>query len=411
MTAWAPDEIVTDDLASAFVAALDRGAIQHPDRPMSQDVSELGGWDKPASDEDPRPVLQLRKLSTMRTPPPTRWLGVGFIPRAEITVLVGDEGIGKSLAWVTVAAHITMGTAFPAFNIPARDPADVVLILTEDGSGEVRERLQAAGADLDRVFVFSADDDGSGSPIFGNTTKEGAFQLLDTYLQAEDLSPALLVVDAWLDTVQGNLNVKDTQQARQALHPWKVIASRHDLAVMLITHTNRLDTGSTRNRMGGTAALRQKARMVLYATRPPVGEGEQRQCLVIGPEKSNVTGLADAISFDIDVMQVRNRTDDDPGTTARIVNPKDMGAPVGELVGKWHQETRDATTGAEPLEAARMLLRSFMQNRISATAGDVKEHLKVNGVSKNKAEKVMSEMGQSKRVGSEWIYQLTVSDD
>ncbi|WP_188534067.1 AAA family ATPase [Kocuria dechangensis] len=376
----------------------------------SPDVS-LGSAGERGEQEEPRPVLQLRKLSTMKTPPPTRWIGTGFIPRAEITVLVGDEGIGKSLAWVAVAAAVTTGTPFPPFNIPAREPADVVLIITEDGPGEVRERLKVAGADLDRVFVFSADDDGTGSPVFGHSTKEGAFQALRTYLEDESLNPALLVVDAWLDTVQGNLNIKDTQQARQALHPWKVTASRHDLSVMLLTHTNRMDTGNTRNKMGGTAALRQKARMVLYAARPPAVEGDNVQRLIIGPEKSNVTGLANAIGFDVDVVQVRERTDEDPGTTARIANPTDMGEPVRELVGKWHQETRETTGGSDPDEVARMLLRSFMQGRDAVNPNDVKAHLRENGVGKTRLERVMRELGQSKQVGAaHWEYRLTTDD-
>lgn len=80
--------------------------------------------------------------------------------------------------------------------------------------------------------------------------------LLDAMLADREASPALLVLDAWLDTVAMNLNIKDTRQARLALHPWKVLANRHDMAVLLLTHTNRMDTTNTRDLMGGTAALR-----------------------------------------------------------------------------------------------------------------------------------------------------------
>ncbi|GGG50792.1 hypothetical protein GCM10011374_11760 [Kocuria dechangensis] len=359
-----------------------------------------------------RTSLKLRRLTDMRTPPPTRWIGTGFLPRSEITVLVGDEGIGKSLAWVAVAAAITTGKAFKPFNIPARDPADVVLVITEDSLGEVQARLQVAGADLSRVLVYSHDDDGTGSPTFGNNARDGAFLALRGYLEAEDVQPALLVVDAWLDTVQGNLNVRDTQQARQALHPWKVVAAGHDLAVVLLTHTNRIDTGDTRAKMGATAALRQKARMVLFATKPPTEDDDLRRRLVIGPEKSNVTGLANAISFDVDVVQVRPPSDDDPGTTARLANPEDMGAPVGDLFGKWHQETRDIRNGdGDKLEPARMVLRAYMQGRESANPSDVKKHLKERGVSRRNTETVMKELGKSTNVGPDWSYRLNPSDD
>jgi hypothetical protein len=37
--------------------------------------------------------------------------------------------------------------------------------------------------------------------------------------------PSLVVVDAWIDTVLGGLSVKDTQQARVAVAPWKSYAA------------------------------------------------------------------------------------------------------------------------------------------------------------------------------------------
>jgi hypothetical protein len=43
-----------------------------------------------------------------------RWLADSRLPRAATCLLLGDEGIGKSLLWVLVVAHITTGAPFPA---------------------------------------------------------------------------------------------------------------------------------------------------------------------------------------------------------------------------------------------------------------------------------------------------------
>lgn len=212
------------------------------------------------------PVLKLRRLSEMKTPPPTKWIARGWLPRSEITVLVGEEGIGKSLLWVRIASRITTGQADPAMKMPTRQPADVVVIVTEDSAGEVEARLKVSGADLTRVFLFCAEDDGSGNPVFGNAMN-GDMLTLDAMLAQDGIDPALVVVDAWVDTVSGSLTLKDSQQARQAMHPWKILAQRHDIAVLLMTHTNRMNTANTRDLMGSTAVLRQKARMVLFAAR------------------------------------------------------------------------------------------------------------------------------------------------
>ena len=61
------------------------------------------------------------------------------------------------------------------------------------------------------------------------------------------------------------LNVRDAQQARLALHPWKDIATETDAAIWLLGHSNRLSTGSVRDRYGATYVLRQKARMTIWA--------------------------------------------------------------------------------------------------------------------------------------------------
>lgn len=373
-----------------------------------------GDYDAQGEPLTDRPVLMARRLSQIKTPPPTRWIGSGWLPRAEITVLVGDEGIGKSLTWVLIAAHITTGQSFPALNIPARGPADVVLVITEDSAGEVKERLMLAGANLDRVFVFSAKEDGSEPPTFSNNVHAGAFQTLDVYLSADEVNPALVVVDAWLDAVEGNLSIKDTQQARAALSPWKVIATRHDAAVLLVTHTNRVDTSNTRNLMGGTAALRQKARMVLWAARPPAMYGEEgsRQRLVIGPEKSNVTGLADAVVMDVEVKQVRPRTDEDPGTTACLVRPASMCRPIRDLVEQWHAETRqrehDAHRKPTKDELVADAIRQYMDGRAEVPSEELKDHLRAMEFGKTAIEKGMRAAGSSSptEVRGAWVYRL-----
>src|SRR5699024_9039827 len=114
----------------------------------------------------------------------------------------GEEGIGKSLWWVTVAAHITTGRPLPAIGLPAGDPRNVLLILTEDLWGEVRSRLEVAGADLRHVKVLCSAADGSGVP-----TVPGDHRAV--YEAARDHDVALIVADAWLDVVPSGIRVAD----------------------------------------------------------------------------------------------------------------------------------------------------------------------------------------------------------
>ena len=173
---------------------------------------------------------------------------------------------------------VTTGTSWGPFTI-AGDAEDALIIATEDGwQDTVRPRLEAAGADLSKVHVFSVSDDGEGVPTFPSDMER---------LRASGVRPALVVVDSWVDTVQGGLMLKDPQNARKALVPWKEYAAMTGAAVVLVAHTNRIATGNARDTYGLSGALRQAVRSAIYAMRDA-----ETGDLLVGPEKSN-TGKTD----------------------------------------------------------------------------------------------------------------------
>lgn len=229
-----------------------------------------------------------------------RWLAKNRLPRAAVSLLVGDEGIGKSLFWVYLAAAVTTGKPLLGLGVPARDPAHVIVVVTEDDwSTTVRPRLEVADADLTMVRVICVEEDGSGAPEFPR----------DLHLIAQaDPAPALIVVDAWLDTVPAKLDVKNPQQARQALHPWKDLATTTDAAVLLLGHTNRVNSANARDKYGATGELRKKARMTLFAQRDDDGH------LVIGPDKANTAASVMASRFEVRAVPHFRPTEDHDGT-------------------------------------------------------------------------------------------------
>jgi hypothetical protein len=229
-----------------------------------------------------------------------RWLAVNRLPRAAISLLIGDEGIGKSLLWVLVVAHITTGKPFPGFGIPAREPGNVIIVVTEDDwSTTVLPRLEVAGAELDMIRVICVEKDGSGSPIFPRDLP---------LIRNANPKPDLVVVDCWLDTVPAGLSVRDTQQARLALHPWKDLATTTGAAIWLLGHSNRISGGSIRDRYGATYVLRQKARMTIWAM------ADEDGALLAGPEKANGAAATVAVRFTITPIMKFEPTDEHDGT-------------------------------------------------------------------------------------------------
>lgn len=228
------------------------------------------------------------------------WLAKGWLPRAAVSVLVGDEGIGKSMFWIHVVAALTSGKPLPEIGLPARNPETVVLVITEDDwSNTVWPRLDVAGADIDNIRVLCADASGAGAPEFPRDL--GVIESM-----GEDVG--LVVVDTWIDTIASGKSLSGAQGARKALQPIKEFATRTGASVLLVTHTNRNKTKNARDKYGISAEIRKSVRMSLYAQLDDTGT------LCIGPEKSNVAELGKAAQFVIRPVQYVEPSDDDTGS-------------------------------------------------------------------------------------------------
>ncbi|OBF92183.1 hypothetical protein A5791_14485 [Mycobacterium sp. 852002-51163_SCH5372311] len=320
---------------------------------------------------------RLWRATDLKAAKPPRWLAKGRLPRAAISLLVGDEGIGKSLLWVWIVAAITTGKPLPEFGIPTRAPAHVVLVVTEDDwTTTVRPRLEVAGADLAMVTVICVDEDGSGAPIFPR----------DLFLITEaDPAPVIIVVDAWLDTVPAMLSVRDPQQARQALHPWKELATATDAAVLLLCHTNRVASANARDRYGATGELRKKARMTLYAQSDDDGR------LVVGPEKMNTAAQIPASKFTINSIPHFEPTDDSDGTVPLLVYAGESDRTARQHIADTY-ENAHGDDRQDRADASRWLSEYLAMEGPTVLSADVKREAAKAGFSERTLQRARQEL-------------------
>lgn len=107
-------------------------------------------------------------------PETVKWLWEGRIPFGKVTLLESEPGVGKSTLTLELAARVSRGASMPLSKTHA-EPANVVIFSGDDGLADtVRPRLDAAGADLSRIWA------------------------VDREVDAEDLAklrPALIVLD------------------------------------------------------------------------------------------------------------------------------------------------------------------------------------------------------------------------
>lgn len=106
------------------------------------------------------PLTRVQRLSEM-TAPPQEWLWLQVIPRGAVTLITGEAGVGKSLLVTEFAAAVTLGKRGP-HDLPDTDPAAVMFVSQTRLDMTALRRLDAAGADLSRVYAveFGPDPDG-----------------------------------------------------------------------------------------------------------------------------------------------------------------------------------------------------------------------------------------------------------
>lgn len=335
--------------------------------------------------------MRLHRASEMTASQPVKWLlAPGYLAKGKPNLLVGAEGIGKSLWTIRAMSSVTTGMPWGPFSIED-DPADVVLVATEDGwSDTIRPRLELAGADISRLYLLAEERDGTGP---------GSSKDIAVLLQGE-IRPALVVLDAWVDTVPGGLNVKDPQQCRNALKPWKNYAAEVGAALLLVTHTNRLDTGSSRDTYGLSGALRQVARSALYALEDP-----DTSALIVGPEKSNLSSKAVAQRFERTSVQKFAATADCDGRVPvlRHIGPDDR--TISEIVSAQHIIRQQRSTRSRNDEIDDIVRQALQHG--STPSSELEELVSLYGFSSDQLDRSKKRVGaRSRRDGPGWITEL-----
>ena len=200
------------------------------------------------------------------------WLWPGRIPFRSLTTLAGDPDQGKSLVSLYVAACITRGVPFYG-GTEVTVPASEVLMLAaeDDAESTLRPRLEAAGADVDKVILLDSVLVKDGA---GKTTSERLAQLdadLERIMALLNDNPAIrLVIIDPISSFLGDVPMNREQEVRRVLNPLLKEAQKRKIAVMLIAHFNKnSETRSAIDRVGGAKALVGLGRAAWVCTKEP----------------------------------------------------------------------------------------------------------------------------------------------
>jgi len=225
---------------------------------------------------------RLIRASTIN-PVPVDWLWRPWLPRGKLVILDGNPGCGKSTVALDIAARVTTGAAMPTGE--ADEVAQVAVLNAEDATDDtVRPRLDAAGADCDRVFVWDWRSDplsfpGQAAWLHDRITEHGI---------------RLVVLDTLTSFLGGTIDSHRDQDVRSALIPVVDVAGETGATVLAIRHLNKNSQVAAIHRGMGSVAFGALARSVLLAGEHPDGDG-----FVLSPVKGNLAAAPKSLRYRI----------------------------------------------------------------------------------------------------------------
>ena len=217
------------------------------------------------------------------------WLWPHRFALGKLSIIAGDPGGGKSQLTLDMAARITRGTSWP--DGTAAPQGSVVIISAEDDPEDtIVPRLIAAVADLSRIHIFDAvrESNDAGTSADRSLSLARDLELLEAKLPVDCTMVVIDPISAYLGGADGNSNA----ELRELLAPLAKLAQRRGLAVVAVTHLNKMDRVRSAYRVTGSIAFTAAARAVYVVAKDQ--DDPKRRLLL--PLKNNLgddeSGLA-----------------------------------------------------------------------------------------------------------------------
>ena len=204
------------------------------------------------------------------------WLWRERIPLGRLTVLAGRPGVGKSFVTVDFASRVSTGMAWPDGSVNESAGGVLFFAAEDDPADTIRPRLDAAGADSKRVYYCR------------NVDLTGIESRVD---QVPDCR--LVVIDPVGSYLGRYVDAYRENEVRAVLEPLAEIASRRNIAVILVAHTRKAWASFADDSVLGSRAFVGLARAVWHVTKDP---HDQTRRLFL-PGKSNLSRKTSGLAF------------------------------------------------------------------------------------------------------------------
>jgi hypothetical protein len=235
------------------------------------------------------PVLICRPASQIQ-PEAIRWLWPQRIALGKTSLLAGPPGLGKSQVTIYLAAITSKGGTWPTGEACAA--GDVLIFSAEDDPADtIRPRLEACGANLDRIHIVEAVTHNQGERTFNLKRDLGALAA-----KLKTTPDAKLVIIDPISSYLGGVDSHNNVDVRAVLAPLAKLAADHGVAVVCVTHLNKGTSDDPLTRVIGSTAFGAAVRTA-FLTTPDKANPDRRLFL---PIKSNISRNCDGLAFRVE---------------------------------------------------------------------------------------------------------------
>ena len=266
-----------------------------------------------AAKEDRRP-LRVRSPD-MSKAHPVQWIWHQRLPEGYLSLLLGEEGIGKGALICWVIARLSRG------DLPGDYQGEAVhvgIIGDEDDFDSVwTPRLKAGRADFGCVHYIDREN-------FDYIELKADQDRIATVVEAHGIR--FLFLDQLLDNLGVNVDNWRDKQVREALKPARALARTLEIGVTGALHPNKRGN-SFRELLSGSAAFNAVSRSSMLLTRRL--DDYERRVLVRG--KRNL--CPEPSAFEFDITEFRFDAHGEPFSGPLVDNTAHSDLTKGDLVG------------------------------------------------------------------------------
>jgi putative DNA primase/helicase len=227
------------------------------------------------------------------TPRPIDWLWQPRLARGKITLIAGDPGLGKSQIGIDLHARLSSGNYWPDGTRAPR--ANSIILSAEDAASDtLRPRLEAADADLNRVWILDAVRTKDGKRSF--CLQQDLDQLGAAMERIGNV--AMITIDP-ITSYMGKIDSHRTVDVRGVLEPLAAFAEQHHVAVLAVSHPPKASQAKAIHAVTGSLAFVAAARIVFVVVEEP--ETGRRLLL---PTKNNLAAMPLGLAYRLEQLHV-----------------------------------------------------------------------------------------------------------